>query len=728
MIKAVQSHNRISVHSCMKRCPRLQTSVLWNWRQSTKGLFAVLLVWLLVITRAVAAEHVLKDISFSTLPGDQLQFVLSFDNAPPQVNTFSIDNPARVALDLPNTSNQLKERHKEIGVGVVRSVNIAAAQGRTRVVLNLSKLIGYQTAVEGNELILTLGNNAIKHRNTSSAGTSPPVISTLVKPTVSNIDFRRGVEGEGRILITLSDPNIPVDIRKQGGKIIVEIMNAELPPELERRLDVLDFATPVKAIDTVRQGKTIKVAIEPIGEYEHLAYQSDDLFTVEVREVSRIVLEQRKKELFTGEKLSLNFQNIETRSVLQLIADFTGLNLVVSDTVSGSLTLRLKNVPWDQALDIILKTKGLAMRKTGNVLLIAPTEEIAAREKLELEAQKQVQELAPLHAEFIQINYARANDIATLLKAPENSLLSERGAVSIDARTNTLLVQDTSEKLAEIRRIVRRLDVPVSQVLIESRIVIANDDFSKELGVRFGATAVKDDGDDVYAVTGSSTGTDGIVNDAQDNINSTGEPLPVDIPALGDRLITNLPAAGTAGRIAFAILGSDYLLDLELSALQAEGRGQIVSNPRVITSDQTTARIEQGVEIPYQEASSSGATSISFKKAVLSLEVTPHITPDSRISMDLNVTKDDVGQIFFGVPSIDTREIHTQVLVDNGQTVVLGGIFEESANYSKTLTPFFGELPLLGRLFRNDKNTLDRNELLIFVTPKMIDQLLNAGR
>lgn len=727
MINAAQHHNHRSAHTGTN--PRFVWLAWVACLRIIHKTLAAMFVCSMLISYAQATEHTLNDITFSTLPGEQLQFVLSFNNSPPKVNSFSIDNPARIALDLPDTKNQVKERTKAIGIGVARSIHVAEAKGRTRVVLDLSKSTGYHTAARGNNLILTLGNKESSSLPEVSGNPTPTASSALEPPKVTDVDFRRGEGGEGRILIKLSNPNIPVDLRKQGGKIIVDVMNAGLPSELERKMDVLDFATPVKSVQVSKQGKSVKVVIDPSGEYEHLAYQSDNLFTVEVRAVPKVVQEQRKKDVFTGEKLSLNFQNIETRSVLQLIADFTGLNLVVSDNVSGNLTLRLKNVPWDQALDIILKSKGLGMRKTGNVLLVAPSEEIASREKLELEAQKQVQDLAPLHAEFIQINYARANDLATLLKAPENSLLSQRGAVTVDPRTNNLLVQDTSDKLAEIRAIVKRLDIPVRQVLIESRIVIANDDFSKELGVRFGATGVKKNGNDgVYAVTGSASGTDGIVNDAIDNIGSTGQPFPVGVPSLSNRLITNFPAASSAGKIAFAILGSNYLLDLELAALQTEGRGQIVSNPRVITSDKSMARIEQGVEIPYQEASSSGATSISFKKAVLSLEVTPHITPDDRISMDLSVTKDDVGQIYFGVPSIDTREIQTQVLVDNGQTVVLGGIFEESSNYGKSIIPFLGEIPILGRLFRNDKNTLDRNELLIFVTPKMINQLLNASR
>jgi type IV pilus assembly protein PilQ len=685
-------------------------------RLATVSIFA----WLMV-NSAAASQYALNDITFSTLPGEQLQFVFSFDTPPPKPNTFSIDNPARIALDFPNTKNKLNPRTKDVGIGIARSVNTAQANGRTRVVLNLSRIEAFQTSVVNNDLILTLGggieSSADEH---TTAARNKKEKTVAAKPKVTDIDFRRGTGGEGRVVITLSDSSPSVDLRELGGNIVLDIRDAELPPELKKRLDVLDFATPVKAIETYEKDGVIKVQIESVGEYEHLAYQSDNLYTVEVREIPKVVREQRRKQVFTGEKLSLNFQDIETRSVLQLIADFTGLNLVVSDTVAGNLTLRLKNVPWDQALDIILKTRGLGMRQTGNVIFIAPSEEIAAREKLELEAQKQVQELAPLYSEFVQINYARASDIAALLKAKENSLLSDRGAVSIDVRTNTLLVQDTAEKLAEIRNIVKTLDVPVRQVLIESRIVIAADNFSKELGVRFGVTSFNFDPD------GRGLNTDVVSG----NLNATTDAINGDPIDGNDRLNVNLPVPNPAGSfgIALAKLPLGTLLELELSAAQAESRAEIVSTPRVITSNQTLAKIERGVDVPYQEASSSGATSVSFKKAVLSLEVTPQITPDDRVFMDLSVNNDSVGEIFAGVPSIDTRAIETQVLVDNGQTVVLGGIYDQNINKSTTRVPFFSDIPILGRLFRNDIEQNDQGELLIFITPKIIDETLTMVR
>ncbi|HEY9148914.1 MAG TPA: type IV pilus secretin PilQ family protein, partial [Gammaproteobacteria bacterium] len=423
---------------------------------------------------------------------------------------------------------------------------------------------------------------------------------------------------------------------------------------------------------------------------------------------------------YSGEKLSLNFQSIEVRAVLQLIADFTGLNIVASDSVSGTITLRLKNVPWDQALDIILNARGLGMRKTGNVVLVAPNSELAAREKEELEAKQQMVELAPLRTEFYNVNYAKAADIAALLKAEENSILSERGNVTIDNRTNTLMVLDTAEKHAEVAKLIDKLDIPIKQVMIESRIVIASDDFSKEIGVRTGVSArdsysdIKDDTGTI-ATTGTSFGADTMIQNP-----------PGVYPAPTSRYNVNLPAAN-APSIALGILGHNYLVDLELSALQTEGRGEVISNPRVVTSNQTEAVIEQGVEIPYQEASSSGATSVSFKKAVLSLAVTPQITPDDRVHMDLKVNKDSVGGIFSGVPSIDTRSVTTQVLVNNGDTVVLGGIYETESNVGESKVPLLGDIPLLGFLFRSKNSTESKAELLVFVTPKILKEGLTAA-
>jgi type IV pilus assembly protein PilQ len=581
---------------------------------------------------------------------------------------------------------------------MAESMTVVEAQGRTRVVVNLVDMVPYEAHPEGNNIILTV----------QSAGSEQSVAQAAVSSSaggatdrLDNIDFRRGEDGQGRIIVSLSDPSIPVDMQQEGDKIVVDFYRTELPQELERRLDVLDFATPVKTIDTYTKGSNVHMVITPMGEYDYIAYQSDNQFTIEVKALTREEAEERKKDEFgySGERLSLNFQDIEVRSVLQLIADFTGINVVVSDTVGGSLTLRLKNVPWDQALDIILKTKGLAMRQTGNVMLIAPSEEIAAREKLELESQKQIEELEPLYSEFIQINYAKADTIASLLKSPETTLLSDRGMVTTDERTNTLLVQDTAAKLVEIRKLVARLDIPVRQVLIESRIVVANNDFSRDLGIKFGMSknSTFDNGDKFYSVSGSQ----GARN-----------------------LLVDLPVASTSGiGLALGKVDGSFLLDLELSAMEAEGHGEVISNPRVLTSNQKAAYIETGTEVPYQESTSSGATSTSFKKAVLSLQVTPQITPDDRIFLDLVVTKDSVGEeTSDGIPTIDTNEIGTQVLVDNGETLVLGGVYEQENRKTVNRVPFFGELPLVDWMFKSTVRTNNKAELLIFVTPKIVKE------
>jgi type IV pilus assembly protein PilQ len=662
-----------------------------------------------------ATTNTLESIDFSGLPGNKTEIVLTLSGPAPAPLSFTIDNPARIALDLPETGSALAQRTQPVGIGSAKSITAVEAQGRTRVVLNLLEMVPYETRTEGNKIIVTLqgsGSSSVPVAATQTAG------AASAGKSITNIDFRRGEQGEGRVIVMLSDPSIPVDMRQEGGKVVLDFFNTYLPKELERSLDVLDFATPVKTIETYAKGNRVHMVITPMGEYEHLAYQSDNQFTIEVKAVTKEELAEKKKDEFgyVGERLSLNFQDIEVRSVLQLIADFTGLNVVVSDSVSGSITLRLKNVPWDQALDIILKTKGLAMRQTGNVMLVAPSEEIAAREKLELEARKQIKELEPLYSEFIQINYAKASEIADLLKSPENTMLSERGTVTIDERTNTLLVQDTADKLEEIRKMVSRLDIPVRQVLIESRIVIATNNFARDLGVRFGyAHRTTYNDDHTLIIGGQQPGT------TQFGPPATGFLNPVDPPT--EALITNLPANNPAGSIGLALgkLGSN-LLQLELNAMQAEGKGEVISSPRVLTSNQKEAYIESGVEIPYQEASSSGATSVSFKKAVLGLTVTPQITPDDHIIMDLAVHKDSVGEQFLGVPSIDTRQVNTQVLVDNGETLVLGGIYERTQLDEVDKVPFFGDLPGVGWLFKTTRKTDDKAELLVFVTPKIVKE------
>ena len=697
-----------------------------RWRPAC---FLVLLSMLPCIPTLSHAQELnrLEQISFNALPGNRLQIALRLAAPTQEPLSFTINNPAKIALDLADTENGLSQRSIPIGLGLARSINTAESKGRTRVVLNLAQLVPYTTQVDGNTIFLTLENESPSVATSGPAASTAAIAAASIQATpeternLANIDFRRGSKGEARVIVSLSDSKIPIDVNEEGGRLVIDFIKTELPEELARRLDVLDFATPAKTIDAFQNGGNTRIIVTPIDQnYEHLAYQSDDIFTLELKPIPKEVKEQKIKEKFgyTGERLSLNFQDIEVRSVLQLIADFTNLNVVVSDTVSGKLTLRLKNVPWDQALDIILDSKGLAQRKSGNVLLIAPTEEIATREKLELESMKQVQELAPLRSEYIQINYAKAQDLAALLQGEAGSggLLSDRGRVSIDQRTNTLLVMDTAEKLQDIRTLITRLDIPVRQVLIESRIVIASDDFNKELGIRFGVT--KDTRPTVLDEGTIGTGSLEAVTDV----------LNGDAIELNDRMNVNLPVTGSFGTLALSLarLPLGTLLELELSALQAEGRGEIISSPRVITANQKQAFIEQGVEIPYQAATSSGATSVSFKPAVLSLNVTPQITPDDRIILDLVVKKDSVGEIFGGIPSVDTREVDTQVLVNNGETVVLGGIFEQDFRHQVDKVPFFGDLPGIGKMFRRSFDTDDKSELLIFVTPKIIKEGLAA--
>ncbi len=707
-----------------------------SWWSAARTLNRLLALGVLLIAgglqtgyAAAPQLNALKEINFAGLPGNQVQIIFKLSHPVSNPASFTIDNPARIAFDLPATKSELAKRSQPIGIGPAKSVTAVEVKGRTRIVLNLFEMVPYETRVDGNNVVVVLGAQGQRVASTPSAttpATGKTAATASIEPSITGIDFRRGEQGEGRVIVTLSDPSIPVDMRQEAGKIVLDFKGATLPEKLERRLDVTDFATPVKQIDTEQKGHKVRMEITPIGEYEHLAYQTDNQFTVEIRKTTKEEKEQRKKKKFryTGERLSLNFQDIEVRSVLQLLADFTGKNIVVSDSVTGNLSLRMKNVPWDQALDIVLKTKGLAKRENGNVILVAPSEEIAAREKLELESKKQIEELAPLYSDLIQVNYAKATDLAELLSNEDSSQLSERGKVSVDERTNTLLVQDTSEKLEQIRRLVARLDIPVRQVLIESRIVLANNDFARELGVKFGLSHA-----DGFA--GNKTGL-AVGGKRPGDVNfSNGTITGFEVNGSGSQkgnegLLVNLPVANPSGALGIALgkLGSN-LLQLELSAMQLENRGEVISSPRVITSNQQEATIQQGVEIPYQQATSSGATSIQFKEAVLQLKVTPQITPDDRIIMDLNVNKDSVGTVFAGVPSIDTRNVQTRVLVDNGETLVLGGIYEQTRSKQAERVPFLGELPGLGWLFRTESHKDNKSEMLIFVTPKIIKQGVN---
>jgi len=708
-----------------------------------RWLAAACLVGTFLSLPAQAADpNKLQAIDVLTLPGQQLQLTMRLTGPAMEPLSFTIDNPARISFDLPNTELALPSRRIEVKSGGLDTILAAEAKDRTRLVLNLDRLVPYDTRLEGNNIIVTLGTPAQATSGAAAAGrTAAAAAPSASGPTVRairSIDFRRGTDGAGRVVVKLTDPRTQINQRQLGNQIVVDFSGTELPKNLMRRFDATDFGTPVSSFDVVRTGNDTRILINANGDYEHLAYQSDDQYVVEVQPARKAVAQLEDKPVYTGQRLTLDFQDIETRAVLPILADTGGQNIVVSDSVRGNITLRLQDVPWDQALDIVLKTKGLDKRKQDNVIIVAPSDELASREKAELAARKDLQELAPLRSEFLQVNYAKAADMAALIKSQGGSLLSNRGNVAVDDRTNTLLLQDTADRLSDIRRLVATLDIPIRQVLIEARIVIVNDDFTRELGVRAGYTGVKgyNNGQNVAFVGGSAAGVDTSLGSYLNNLNDN-DPTNdgrYTIPggaAAQNRYNVNLPVVSPAGRLAFALLGSDYIVDLELSAAQAEGRGEIKSSPHVITANQKEASIEQGVEIPYQQSASSGATTVEFKKAVLALKVTPQITPDNRIILDLNVKKDSVGQVVVtsggvNVPSIDTREISTQVLVNDGQTVVLGGILETEERKDETKVPYIGDVPVLGRLFKSTRRTNNKDELLIFVTPKILHEGVNV--
>jgi len=702
-------------------------------RRPAQGALGLLIGLSLLLTPLGAwAANVLQDISFSALAGNKVQIVVTTASPAGEPLSFTTDNPARIALDLADTQNGLENKNIPVGVGMVRSINAVEAGGRTRVVVNLVDSTPHDMRTEGNRITLTVGSERV-----AAADISPPERTASAPParaaaapaksgTLRSVDFRRGNKGEGRLLLKLPSAKTAVDMRQQGGAIVVDIKNTSLPDQLSKVFDVTDFATPVQTVTARREGRDTRITITATGDFDHLAYQTDDVYTIEFRPLTKVEQERLKQQrrIYTGDRLSLNFQDIEVRSVLQLLADFTGKNMVVSDTVGGRITLRLRNVPWDQALDIILKTKGLSMRENDTVILVAPTEEIAAREKLDLESTKQIEELAPLRSELVRLSYSKADELAKILKAEDNRLLSERGNVTVDERTNTLLLQDTSAKLQELRELITQLDIPMRQVMIESRVVIANNDFARDIGVRFGYSRY-----DAWGPRDVITG--GTMPDGY--IPPEGSNFPGFYPGGGEAtgLLVNLPKVlgGARGGGLGLIVGKigSYLLQLELTAMQQEGKGEVVSSPRVITADQTKAIIKQGKEIPYQQATSSGATSVSFKEAVLQLEVTPHITPDDRIRMDLLVKKDEADwtRSVLGTPPLDKREVTTSVLVDNGETVVLGGVVDQNKSNKQEKIPFFGDIPFMGGLFRQtaieDRNT----ELLIFVTPRILKSSLS---
>ncbi len=695
-------------------------------------------------TPALADEQPsLQSVDVQPLAGQQLQLTMRLSGPAPQPLSFTIDNPARISFDLPGTTLALPSRRIDVHAAGLDTILAAETKDRTRVVLNLDKLVPYDARVEGNNIIVMLGTGAAA---ASVAARAPAVVSgggTVAAGSgggagtreLRSIDFRPSTDGAGRVVVKLSDPHIHISLKQVGNQILVDFSDAGVPANLLRRYDATDYGTPVTGFDVSRAGNGARIAINASGDYEQLAYQSDDQYVVEVAPRRKANAVADEKPVYTGERLTLNFQDIDTRAVLQLLADASGQNIVVSDSVSGNVTLRLQNVPWDQALDIVLKTKGLDKRRDGNVIIVAPQAELATREKSELAARKDVSELAPLRSEYLQVNYAKAQDMAALIKSQNNSLLSSRGNVAVDERTNTLLLLDTADKLADIRRLVATLDIPVRQVLIESRIVIVNSDFERQIGSIFGVSNYQTSGKNgLVATTGTAAGTDTMVSSAIANSQAGGGVTPVAIPtgsSAVNRYNVNLPVPSPAGTFALSVLGNNFLVDLELSAAQAETQANIISSPRVITANRKEATIQQGVEIPYQQSASSGATTIQFKQAVLSLKVTPQITPDNRIILDLDVRDDSVGTIVVAsggvnVPSINTREITTQVLVNDGQTVVLGGILQTTQREDDTKVPYLGDIPILGHLFKSTDHKDDKDELMIFITPKIVREGVNV--
>ncbi len=645
--------------------------------------------------------------------------------------SFAVQSPARIALDLPGAVNALGRQTVDIQQGHVRSVQVVQSGERTRLVINLKTPVPYALQVDGRSLLVVM--------TPAAAPAAPAAIPAVFAESrnreafpLKDLDFRRGPDNAGRVIVDLANSQVGVDIRQQGQNLVVEFLKSSLPEGLRRRLDVADFATPVQTITAQQAGDRVRLVIEPRGAWEHSAYQSDTQLVVEVRPQRATAGSDAQGARYVGEKLSLNFQNIEVRALLQVIADFTQFNVITSDSVSGSLTLRLRDVPWDQALDIILQAKGLGMRKSGNVLWIAPKDEIAAREKLELEARVALQGLEPVRTQAFQLNYAKAADVAAQLMAgpPANRILSNRGSVIAEPRTNQLFVTDIGARLEGVQSLLAKLDVAVRQVLIEARIVEASDTFGKSLGVRLG-------GQDLRGIRGGEPGVSvgsnnriGLGASYNALTGTTGETLPASAGV--DTRFVNLPAVGLAGfapaTFAISLFSSaaNRFLNLELSALEADGKGKLVSSPRIVTADQTKALIEQGTEFPYQQATSSGATAVAFRRATLKLEVTPQITPEGNIILDLDINKDSRGETTAAGIAINTKHIRTQVLVENGGTVVIGGIFELTETENEARVPVLGDLPGVGNLFKNRQRSSNKQEMLVFITPRMISERMGA--
>ena len=683
-----------------------------------------------VLSGVTQAAPTVTDIEFSSRPGSKFEVRVDFNETPPDLKSYTIEKPARIAIDFPNTTSSLERKRFSLPYGNATGVVVLESGDRTRMVVNLVKLVPYSTRVDGNSVYLVVGQDGAQEymKQTTDPHTVPGAMDKVAEVVSEIVDlkFQRTGDNEGRLTLDLTDPSVDVNVFSEGGDVQVEFLDTNVPERLLRRYDVTDFATPVNSVDVKTTERGALLSLKTSGDFDYLAYQTDNQYVLSIKPLSKKEMEERANEFtYVGDRISLNFQDIEVRAVLQLIADFTELNLVASDTVSGRITLRLQNVPWDQALELVLKTKGLDKRQVGNVLMVAPAAEIAERERQQIEANKQIAELAPLQSEFVRIRYASASEVVNLFQAGSEDggrLISPRGSVIVDSRTNSLIITDTSAKLAEIRDLIELVDIPVRQVMIEARIVIAQTDLTKNLGIEWGGGYLNNDGDNIFSVSGD---TDNVVNLNQSVID--GSPASVDYPGA---LLVDLGVASNSG-FAVGFTSNDLFLTAELSALEAAGDGEVVSQPKVITGDKQAANIKSGVEVPYQESSASGETTTSFKDAVLELDVTPNITPDDRILLDLQINQDSVGDLVPSgrggfIPSIDTTELTTQVLVGNGETVVLGGVFKTEKLNSVNKVPFFGDIPYIGAFFRSESTSNTKTETLIFITPRILaDTLLD---
>ena len=694
-----------------------------------KNLGVLLAVWLLGTGFAFAQANSIEGFDVAQQGGNIVIRITTKEpvkSAPP---SFTVANPARIVLDFANTTNALGRNAQDVSQGELRSMNLVQGSDRTRMVLNLRRSVAHEIAVDGKNIVVTLSAPVA-----AAGGAAQPANfadgKADAKHAIREVDFRRGNAGEGRIIVDLTDSSTGIDIRQQGQNIVIDFIKTSLPENLRRRLDVVDFATPVQTVSAFQQGENVRMVIEAKGNWEHNAYQSDSQFVVEVKPATQDSSKQSQRGRYTGEKLSLNFQNVEVRAVLNVIADFTDLNIITSDTVAGSITLRLKDVPWDQALDIILQTRGLDMRKSGNVIWIAPRDELATREKLALEAASQINELEQTRTEAFQMNYQKAADVQRLLADPAQRMLSKRGSAVVDARTNTLFVQDTPTRLEEVRKLIARIDVPVRQVMIEARIVVADESFNKNLGAKLGYNRINGVAGDKLGGTTRYAFGNNLGNTDAGSVSGAQAIAPG--PATDGGLFTSLPAAGlnafNAGTFSFILFNQALtrFLNVEISALEADGKGKTISSPRVLTADQVEAIIEQGTEIPYQQATSSGATSVSFRKANLSLKVKPQITPDGNVIMTLDVNKDEPGATTPAGIAINTKHVKTEVLVENGGTVVIGGIYTQADRTDITRVPFFGDLPYIGFLFKNNTTSTTKTELLVFLTPRIVNERLTV--